>query len=195
MINKSNRLLIRNPSQCWAKHKLKLCTLVSGQLKYHCRDWRSAVDSWLLTNRGQDRSLFSVPETNLLAASGVALDAPATGLRFILLVKKGIGCERPASHRFQLHFTMLDDSSTSVILFDFPSEYADWHHEKKRREEDGEEHEQVYLRQVLSEVDQAFCAGLTSAHKHHIKPSEKRIHFFSKENKHAYRLKWSKYTD
>ena len=90
---------------------------------------------------------------------------------------------------------MLDDSSTSVILFDFPSEHADWHHEKKRREEDGEEHEQVDLRQVLSEVDQAFCAGLTSAHKHHIKPSEKRIHFFSKENKHAYRLKWSKYTD
>ena len=107
-------------------------------------------------------------------SSCVTLHPPAARLWLVHLVKEGVGGERTTSHVFQLQFTNLDHSSTSVVLFDLPAEHADRHHEKERGEEDGEKHEQVDLRQVLSEVHQAFGTGLISTDKHHVEPSEQK---------------------
>ena len=70
--------------------------------------------------------------------------------------------------------TMLNNSSTSVILFHFPSKNADWYNKEERGEENRKEHEQVDLWNILFKVHQTFCAWHVSANKHHVEPNEQK---------------------
>jgi len=97
---------------------------------------------------------------------GVTLNAPAARLRPFHLTKERVRGKWPTPHGFQLMFSNFNDSSAGVILFDFPAEHTHRHHEEERGEEDREEHKQIDLRQVLSEIHQASTPRRVPTNKH-----------------------------